>query len=106
MIKPKRPSEFEIQALVYWILKKNLQGYCVRGEYKLRGTGRFDVAILDQDQNIKLIVEVKRTYPRKRTSAVKQIEKYKKIAPVVMIRGYDEAYRCLETVSEILNEIT
>jgi hypothetical protein len=97
----KQWSEFEVQALAYGILRKNLYpNYLVRGEYKF-DTCRCDIAIFkahkDKDPELKVVVEIKKN-PNGTTTS--QGIRYSEAlgVPCVYIRGGEEAYKVLDTV--------
>ena len=103
-------SEFEIQALAYGILRKNLYPeYLTRGEYKFKhedGTGsRIDIAIFKvtpgQEPKLALVVEVKKTANGKSS---RQGERYSKKlgVPYIYIRGEQDAYNALSLVKPLL----
>lgn len=102
----KQWSEFEVQALAYGILRKNLYPkYLVRGEYKFDHC-RVDLAIFeatsDRDNPIlRCVVEIKKN---PNGFAVAQGERYSKElgVPCIYIRGGDEAYHILDAVGEVL----
>jgi hypothetical protein len=101
----KQWSEFEVQALAYGILRKNLYpNYLVRGEYKFE-TCRFDIAIFkankDSEPTLKVVLEVKKSPKGKTTS---QGERYTSVAgvPCIYIRGGEDAYKVLELVHPYL----
>lgn len=101
----KQWSEFEVQALAFSILRKNLYPeYLVRGEYKFPKS-RADIAIFkahkDQEPELKLIVEVKKS---PNGTATAQGERYTSITgvPCVYVRGGEEAYKVLELVHDYL----
>lgn len=101
----KQWSEFEVQALAYSILRKNLYpDYLVRGEYKFEKC-RFDIAIFkahkEKEPELKLVLEVKRS-PIGYTTA--QGSRYSEATgvPCLYIRGGEEAYKVMETVQEYL----
>lgn len=98
-------SEFEVQALAFGILRKNLYPeYLVRGEYKFP-TARVDIAIFkahkDQEPELKLVIEIKKSPHGTKTT---QGERYEHITgvPCVYIRGGDEAYKVLEKIKDYL----
>lgn len=101
----KQWSEFEVQALAYSILRKNLYpNYLVRGEYKFQ-TCRFDIAIFkahkNSDPELKVVLEVKKNSKSKTTS---QGERYTSVAgvPCIYIRGGEDAYNVLKLVHDYL----
>lgn len=101
----KQWSEFEVQALAYGILRKNLYpNYLVRGEYKFE-TCRFDIAVFkahpDKEPELKVVIEVKKSPKGTSTS---QGVRYSEIGdvPCVYIRGGEEAYKVLEKIQEYL----
>lgn len=98
-------SEFEVQALAFSILRKNLYPeYLVRGEYKFPGC-RVDIAIFkahkDKEPELKLIVEIKKNPMSYATS---QGERYTHLTgvPCVYVRGGQEAYKVVELVQPYL----
>lgn len=95
-------SEFEVQALAYSILRKNLYpDYLVRGEYKFPKS-RVDIAVFkahqDREPELKVIIEVKKSSNSRSTS---QGEKYTEITgvPCVYVRGGEDAYNILNLVT-------
>lgn len=101
----KQWSEFEVQALAYGILRKNLYpDYLVRGEYKFEKC-RFDIAIFkahpEKEPELRLVIEVKKN-PNGYTTT--QGSRYSDAAgvPCLYIRGGEEAYKVMETVQEYL----
>lgn len=101
----KQWSEFEVQALAYGILRKNLYpNYLVRGEYKFE-TCRFDIAIFkahpDKEPELKVVLEIKKS---PKGHSISQGERYESAAgvPCVYIRGGEEAYQVLQKVKPYL----
>jgi len=101
----KQWSEFEVQALAYSILRKNLYpNYLVRGEYKFEKC-RFDIAVFKANQGIeptlKVVLEVKKSPTGTTTS---QGTRYSEAAgvPCVYIRGGEEAYKVMDLVAPYL----
>jgi hypothetical protein len=101
----KQWSEFEVQALAYGILRKNLYpNFLVRGEYKFDKC-RADIAIFrafkDTDPELVLVVEVKKNPAG---TATAQGIRYEELlgVPCVYIRGGDEAYKVLNAVAPYL----
>ena len=114
-------SEFEVQAIAYGILRKNLYPkFIVRGEYSfnrdmederfpLSGQGcRIDIAIFLPGKDKKppkpiLLVEVK-----KGTKSISDTQGKKYTAllgvPCVYIRGKEDAYNALEIVQPFLTQ--
>ena len=71
---PERQSEFELQSLVYGILKK--EDINVRGEVKAYRS-RLDIVVYNKQNKAKCIVEVKsRKKVRERITKYKQVQKY------------------------------
>lgn len=103
----KQWSEFEVQALAYGILRKNLYpAYLVRGEYKFDKC-RVDIAIFkateDKDNPIlKAVVEIKKS---SLGHATRQGERYTDQlgVPCIYVRGGQEAYKVLEMVAPHLD---
>ena len=99
----QRPSEFEVQALAYTNLKQHFP--IVRGEYKYKISGkrgaRFDIVLLDDQENIKLIIEVKKSNRSKRTT---QGDRYTELtgAPTVYIRGMVDAVNAVQIATRAL----
>lgn len=105
MTYKKQWTEFEVQALAYSILRKNLYPeYLVRGEYKFTGM-RADIAIFkahpDKEPELKIIVEIKKSSVGTTT---RQGERYESLTgvPCIYIRGGEEAYKVLELVRPYL----
>ena len=101
----KQWSEFEVQALAYGILRKQLYPtYLVRGEYKFDKC-RIDIAIFkahqDQEPELKCVVEIKKT---PNGTSFSQGERYTAElgVPCVYIRGGEEAYKVMEKVQQYL----
>lgn len=96
---PLETSEFEIQVIVYNELKKVFKN--VRGEFhvKLEGkhVARFDCAVLDSENNVAFVIEVKRANKR---NFWRQLAKYRALVnkPVFAISGEEQALRTLEIV--------
>lgn len=65
-------SEFEIQAELFIRLKD--LGFNVKGEYK-EGKNRYDIVLLNEENEIDLIIEVKKHKRPKKTK--KQIDRYR-----------------------------
>ena len=96
-------SEFEVQVEVFNNLK--LAGYNVRGEYNFyseqtKSHHRFDVAILGDNGELKLVIEVKR-----KNGGESQLYRYSKSTgvPVILISGMEEAKNCVEQVRHYLS---
>ena len=76
-------SEFEIQAELYYRIKElgfNIRGEvsCFYSENRVTNKARFDLLVLDKDNNPKLIIEVKkRSQLNLSIRESKQMEKYK-----------------------------
>jgi hypothetical protein len=102
-----KTSEFEVQALAYWNLKKRFP--IVRGEYKIKkdvygGRGaRLDIAIFNTNEEMMLIIEVK---PSKRSFSQRQSTTYSKMTgvPCIYIRGMGDAYHAVDIVKDFLKE--
>ncbi len=99
----KQWSEFEVQALAYGILRKNLYPkYLVRGEYKFDRC-RCDIAIFeataDKDNPVlKCVVEIKKNpYGQATAQGVRYEEELG--VPCVYVRGGQEAYQVLAAVT-------
>jgi hypothetical protein len=97
-------TEFELQAIAYVKLRNKFKN--VRGEYKYKVEGkrgaRFDIVILNDNDEIELIIEVKRNPNSKATS---QKERYEELInkPCIYIKGYEEAYNAVEIVTNNFN---
>jgi len=99
----KQWSEFEVQALAYGILRKNLYPeYLVRGEYKFDKC-RVDIAIFKahkdfSEPTLKVVIEVKKSSTG---TTVSQGNRYSDElqVPCIYIRGGDEAYHILDMVT-------
>ena len=101
----KQWSEFEVQALAYGILRKQLYPeYLVRGEYKFEKC-RVDIAIfkphLTMEPTLQCVVEIKKN-PNGHATA--QGERYTSAlnVPCIYIRGGEDAYKVMEKVSPYL----
>ena len=112
-------SEFEVQALAYWELKKVFP--IVRGEYKVamsqeelkkipldengnrgrRVHARFDIVIFDSKEEMKLIIEVKKSAE---SNSFKQADRYMELTgvPCIYIRGMKEAEDAINIVDKYL----
>lgn len=98
-------SEFEVQALAYGILRKNLYpDFLVRGEYKFEKC-RIDIAIFrankEKSPELVLVIEVKKSSQGKSES---QGTRYQELlgVPCVYVRGIEDAYKILNIVSPYL----
>lgn len=101
----KQWSEFEVQALAYAILRKNLYpNYFVRGEYKFDRC-RVDIAVFKNipghEPVLKVVIEVKKSENSRSTA---QAERYTDCTgvPCVYVRGGDMAYKVLSLVTPFL----
>jgi hypothetical protein len=111
-----RYNEFEIQAEAYSLLRA--AGYLVRGEFTFRNKnppywhetkqrmvrgrgGRFDLVILDQENEILLIIEVKKYAQGKGNSRGTYYELLTG-KPCIYVRGMEEAENVVETVRKII----
>jgi len=99
-------SELEVHIEAFNRLKEAFQ--FVRAHYevydkKTYETGIFDIAILDKNKNIILVIEVKKNNKVKKRT--RQIEKYKRLVncPCVYIVGMDDAKNCVSKIKELLN---
>jgi hypothetical protein len=99
-------SEFEVQALAYWNLKKFFPH--VRGEYKIPKDGdtpgaRFDIAIFDSKKELRLVLEVKKN---PNGTATAQGERYAALVgvPCLYVRGMNGAYNVVRQVYQFLKE--
>jgi hypothetical protein len=100
-----RWSEFEVQALAFGILRKNLYPeYLVRGEYKFDKC-RADIAIFKANKGteptLKCLVEIKKSPDGTSTTQGIRYEEELKV-PCIYIRGGEEAYKVLEKVTPYL----
>ncbi len=100
----KMPSEFEVQALAYWELKNTFP--IVRGEYKIKPDpkargARFDIVIFDRKENMKLIIEVKKT---KYSHSITQSTRYTALTgvPCIYLRGMKDAENAVQIVNKYL----
>lgn len=98
----KKWSEFEVQALAYGILRKNLYpNFLVRGEYKFDKC-RCDIAIFrafkDKDPELVLVIEVKKN-PEGTT--ISQGTRYEDLlgVPCIYVRGAEDAYKVLNLIA-------
>ena len=101
---PKRKSEFEIQAQLYYELKKNRIN--VRGEVKAKNS-RLDLVVYDKDDNPKCIIEVKaRARLRKQPRQYKQIIKYEELfgLPIIICLNKDQINETIEKARATLND--
>lgn len=97
-------SEFEIQSEAYQILKK-WWPYTVRGEYETHNKScRFDIVLLNSEEQIFLIIEVKRKLGLK--GRLSQKWRYERITgrPVMHITGMEEAKNCIALIKEFVKE--
>lgn len=97
----KQWTDFEVQALAYSILRKNLYPtYLVRGDYKFNAC-RVGIAVFkahkDKEPELMVIVQIKKN--------MSQADQYSKIlgVPTVYIRGGDEAYNIVSLVQPYLS---
>ena len=100
---PKRESEFELQSMMFSILKS--QGYTVRGEVKAYKS-RLDLVVYSKDNKAKCIIEVKaRARLRKTYRKYKQVTKYETLfkMPVIVCHNRSEVGKSLDKVREIMN---
>ena len=103
----EKPTEFEVQALAYWNLKQVYPK--TRGEYMFdkplvgRRGARFDIAIFNVFEEMKLIIEVKKT---SYSGSTTQGERYAEITgvPCIYIRGMKQAKNAVEIVDKYLKE--
>lgn len=98
-------SEFEVQALAFGILRKQLYPtYLVRGEYKFEKC-RIDIAIFkahkDAEPELKCVVEVKKTANGTSFSQGERYTNELKV-PCIYIRGPDDAYNVMDKVTPYL----
>lgn len=98
-------TEFEVQALAYGILRKNLYPkYLIRGEYSFEGC-RIDIAIFkaypDKEPQLALVIEVKKTNLGTSTNQGTRYETLLGV-PCIYIRGIDDAYHVLDKVAQFL----
>lgn len=104
----KQWSEFEVQALAYGILRKNLYPeYLVRGEYKFDRC-RVDIAIFKTTEDrenpiLKCVVEIKKSSTGYATAQGMRYEEELGV-PCIYIRGGEEAYQVLEKVGAVLRD--
>lgn len=100
----KQWSEFEVQALAFGILRKNLYPtYFVRGEYKFDKC-RVDIAIFkatEGEPELKLIIEVKKSSLSRGTGQQIRYEASTGV-PCVYLRGGEAAYKVMELVAPYL----
>lgn len=101
----KQWSEFEVQALAYGILRKQLYpNYLVRGEYKFDKC-RVDIAIFkansSDEPELKCVVEVKKN-PNGYTTSQGNRYTAELGVPCVYIRGGEDAYKVMEKVEPYL----
>jgi hypothetical protein len=112
------PSEFEVQAVAYILLKPHfpiVRGECVLRmgdrtrrsirdayQYKSRGV-RADIALFDSNSVLKMIVEVKR---KEDSTAQEQGVRYKIACgvPVLYIRGMKQAEDALVLVQQCMKD--
>ncbi len=100
---PKRESEFELQSMMFSILKS--QGFIVRGEVKAYKS-RLDLVVYGRDNKAKCIIEVKaRARLRKTYRKYKQVTKYETLfkLPVVVCHNRTKVGESLDKVREIMN---
>lgn len=101
-------SEFEVQALAYWELKRHFP--IVRGEYKVakdKGSGqrgaRLDIAIFNSNEEMKLIIEVKRA---NKGTTTRQSLRYAELTgvPCIYIRGLQDAENAVDIVNQYMRD--
>lgn len=100
---PAKESEFEIQSMIYGILKHK-DGFIVKGEVKAYKS-RLDIVVYDKSKNPKCIIEVKaRGKIRKVYRKYKQVEKYEKLfnLPVVVCHNRAKVGETLTEVRKIM----
>lgn len=105
MTYKKQWSEFEVQALAYGILRKNLYPkYLVRGEYKFDRC-RTDIAIFEaaEEPILRCVVEIKKNPYGEATAQGTRYEAELGV-PCIYIRGGQEAYQVLEKVGAVLRD--
>lgn len=101
---PSRVSEFEIQSLIYSILK-NKDKFIVKAEVKAYRS-RLDIVVYDNKKNAQVIIEVKsRQKVRKIYRKYKQVTKYENLfnLPVVVCHDSESIAATLKQVREIMN---
>lgn len=100
---PLEQSEFEIQAEAFFLLKEKYAN--VRGEFHFKHEGRqaarFDIAILNPNHGVEVVVEVKRA---NRKVYHKQQARYQKLTgkPCVIIIGPEQAKEVVARVEKEL----
>lgn len=100
----KLETEFEIQAMLYNILKYK-DGYVVKGEVKAYRS-RLDIVVYDKQFNAKVIIEVKaRKRIRQNYRKYKQVDKYEKLfnLPVIVCHDRSKVGKTLNEVRRIMN---
>ena len=100
---PKRKSEFEIQAQLYYELKKNRIN--VRGEVKAHKS-RLDLVVYDKDDKPQCIIEVKaRARLRKQPRKYKQIIKYEELfgLPIIICLNKTQVSDTINEVRKVFN---
>lgn len=100
----KRMSEFEIQSLIFGILKK--EGLTVRGEVKAHKS-RLDLVVFDEQKKAQCIIEVKsRVKQRKNPRKYKQIIKYEELfkLPVIICLNQTQVQDTVNEVKRIMND--
>ncbi len=103
----RHPSEFEVQALAYWNLKKAFP--IVRGEYKVKRPefgrlgARLDIAIFDKKAQLRLIIEVKKSV---RSFSTRQATRYSELTgvPCMYIRGWEQAFEAVGLVKQFIKD--
>lgn len=101
---PNRESEFEIQSMMYNILKYQ-DKFIVRGEVKAYKS-RLDLVVYNKNNQAKVIIEVKsRARLRKTYRKYKQVTKYENLfkLPVVVCHNRAKVGETLNKVRELMN---
>ena len=100
---PQRMTEFEIQSLLFGILKK--EGFKVRGEVKAYKS-RLDVVVYDDNYKARVIIEVKaRKRIRAKVRKYKQVIKYEELfgLPVIVCLNQQKVTETINQVKGIMN---
>lgn len=105
---PLEPSEFEVQAIAFFKLKEKYKN--VRGEYHWKTpegkqAARFDIAILNEANQVEIVVEVKAKVSHKEWA---QSYKYGTLTgkPVIYIRGFGQAEEACSLVRKQMCEMS
>ncbi|MCK5611747.1 type I restriction enzyme HsdR N-terminal domain-containing protein [Candidatus Pacearchaeota archaeon] len=104
ILYPARQSEFEVQSLIFTILKS--EKYNVRGEVKALRS-RLDIVVYNDNNKAVCIIEVKaRARVRKKPRQYKQVMKYEELfgLPVIICLNRSQVRDTINQVRRIIND--